>query len=396
MSAALILNKKGIIGADECAWCAITQDYEGVILKSCSKCKHVKYCSKECQRNHWFKGGHKDFCFFPEERNPSLFPHIERNVQEDLCLICRSVLTDDTTNIRLSCGQIFHSSCLRSTYELCSSKVCPSCRKPLPYDLIRSISLHEEAETIWLEAMNAFKTRTGHSLECLYSGCHELQKSEVKLFIKGKSLHTQAAILGDTCSERFLGLLYYSGLGDAIRKDLELASYYVRNALVGMDANQICMHALLYIDNDYGIECDFEKAIELFRISANLGDGMAQYTLSALLRKGETAQEIEEGFHFLKMSALQENCDALFDLGMIWYEGLYFERSFDQAVRFFKRAAEKGQSRAMFSLSGCFSRGHGVLKDDELAEFWLSKARDDGEPGTEEDINEWFVKHAPA
>ena len=232
MSAALILNKKGIIGADECAWCAITQDYEGVILKSCSKCKHVKYCSKECQRNHWFKGGHKDFCFFPEERNPSLFPHIERNVQEDLCLICRSVLTDDTTNIRLSCGQMFHSSCLRSTYELCSSKVCPSCRKPLPYDLIRSISLHEEAETIWLEAMNAFKTRTGHSLECLYSGCHELQKSEVKLFIKGKSLHTQAAILGDTCSERFLGLLYYMGLGNAIRKDLELASYYVRNALL--------------------------------------------------------------------------------------------------------------------------------------------------------------------
>ena len=30
--------------------------------KKCAKCKQVRYCSKKCQRNHWFNGYHKERC----------------------------------------------------------------------------------------------------------------------------------------------------------------------------------------------------------------------------------------------------------------------------------------------------------------------------------------------
>ena len=41
-----------------CANCGV----EGVFKKRCSRCRAVSYCSVECQRKHWKKGGHKNVC----------------------------------------------------------------------------------------------------------------------------------------------------------------------------------------------------------------------------------------------------------------------------------------------------------------------------------------------
>lgn len=42
-----------------CANCGLSQD--GCRF-SCGKCKFATYCSKECQVNHWKRGGHKQTC----------------------------------------------------------------------------------------------------------------------------------------------------------------------------------------------------------------------------------------------------------------------------------------------------------------------------------------------
>ena len=31
-------------------------------LKSCGRCRSVRYCSQECQKKHWGEGGHKEAC----------------------------------------------------------------------------------------------------------------------------------------------------------------------------------------------------------------------------------------------------------------------------------------------------------------------------------------------
>ena len=64
--------KKDVYAA-ECAFCAITETVGGIVLRKCTRCNLSLYCSKECQKEHWIKGGHKKFCLPPNERNPLLY-----------------------------------------------------------------------------------------------------------------------------------------------------------------------------------------------------------------------------------------------------------------------------------------------------------------------------------
>ena len=41
-----------------CAYCGVKEHSK----KRCSRCRNVSYCSADCQRKHWKKGGHKKFC----------------------------------------------------------------------------------------------------------------------------------------------------------------------------------------------------------------------------------------------------------------------------------------------------------------------------------------------
>ena len=64
----LKMYKKELVG-DECAYCAAKANGNNVILRKCSKCLLVFYCSEECQRYHWSAGEHKRFCLSPKDRN---------------------------------------------------------------------------------------------------------------------------------------------------------------------------------------------------------------------------------------------------------------------------------------------------------------------------------------
>lgn len=48
-------------GGAPCAQCGAHSGADGAPLKACSRCRQVRYCSKECQQAAW-KGGHKQSC----------------------------------------------------------------------------------------------------------------------------------------------------------------------------------------------------------------------------------------------------------------------------------------------------------------------------------------------
>ena len=49
-------------GAKECSYCGrVPGAHMGQRLSRCARCKQVRYCSKECQLNHW-KAGHSKQC----------------------------------------------------------------------------------------------------------------------------------------------------------------------------------------------------------------------------------------------------------------------------------------------------------------------------------------------
>ena len=59
---------------------------------------------------------------------------------------------------------------------------------------------------------------------------------------------------------------------------------------------------------------------------------------------------------------------------MTHYEGQLTERSYEKAFSMFKIAAERDFTMAMYLVSGCYSRGHGVTQQENEAALWLSRA----------------------
>ena len=88
---------------------------------------------------------------------------------------------------------------------------------------------------------------------------------------------------------------------------------------------------------------DFENAMSWLEKSANLGNAQAQFELSDMYMREDTAlYDLEEGFRRLTQSA------------------------------------QNGYSKAKNNLAICYLRGRGTLQDDQQAFHWMEQASDDG------------------
>jgi tetratricopeptide (TPR) repeat protein len=105
-----------------CANCEITNCQ----LLKCGRCALVKYCSKECQKQHW-KSNHKTNCISLEERQPKIQEKVKEQDSYEICCICmESIESKDKNNYRhLVCDHIFHSECIFKWLE--EKQCCPLC-----------------------------------------------------------------------------------------------------------------------------------------------------------------------------------------------------------------------------------------------------------------------------
>jgi hypothetical protein len=124
-----------------CAFCKCSD--KG--LKECTRCRLVRYCSKECQTAHWkATAGHRKFCVPVAERipqNPSLSSSSQVSssssssgagrMKKEMCAICLEELNSSSENA-LPCSHTFHKRCLEDLKCFAESKTCPLCRTDLP------------------------------------------------------------------------------------------------------------------------------------------------------------------------------------------------------------------------------------------------------------------------
>ena len=64
--------------------------------------------------------------------------------------------------------------------------------------------------------------------------------------------------------------------------------------------------------------------------------------------------------------------------GMRYSEGDGVEKDLEQAVRYFRKAADAGHAPAQFVMAACFHTGYGVEADPALAVEWYRKAAEQG------------------
>ncbi len=127
-------TKKSSEGGNECTNCCASEGREGVVLKSCSRCKLVRYCSISCQKQHWEAGRHKKFCIPAAERTlkqAATEDIPQAGGRQDECVVCLDPMTA-STSCTLECMHTFHTACISALREHGVAQACPSCRAVLP------------------------------------------------------------------------------------------------------------------------------------------------------------------------------------------------------------------------------------------------------------------------
>jgi len=114
-------------------------------------------------------------------------------------------------------------------------------------------------------------------------------------------------------------------------------------------------------------------AIRMFRVIAMLAIWLAAGI--ALAAASETVQSIPQ----LRKAALGGDPWAQLNLGAAYDHGLQGLRADpQQAVIWYRKAAQQGLRKAQFNLAHCYATGDGVRQDYEQARRWMQKAAQQG------------------
>ena len=75
-------------------------------------------------------------------------------------------------------------------------------------------------------------------------------------------------------------------------------------------------------------------------------------------------------------AALAGNADAMYELGMMYYNAIGVERDYAQARSWFKKAAEGGNGTAFYYIGNMYYYGQGVDADKTRATLYWQKAEE--------------------
>jgi hypothetical protein len=189
--------------------------------------------------------------------------------------------------------------------------------------------------------------------------------------------YRKAADQGYAAAQFSLGGMYESGQG--VSKDMDEALTLFRKA-----ADQGYTLAQVYLANIYATGVGAAKnqvlALSYFQSAASHGNAEAQNGLAFMLESGDgTTQDCKAALDLYQKSAAQGWGPATSNLGSLYFWGICgVPRNQETAFKYFKAAAEQGQSIAELMLADIYDEGTGTAKDDAQAAAWYRKAAERG------------------
>ncbi|CAH1762137.1 8223_t:CDS:2 [Entrophospora sp. SA101] len=154
-----------------------------------------------------------------------------------------------------------------------------------------------------------------------------------------------------------------------------------------------------------GTKRDPHRATQFFRKAAALGDTAAMYKFGMILLYGLLSQNPNprEAIIWLKRAASnadEENPHALHELGLLHEKPEdkppvipSLIRSEKHAIEEFKKAADLGYAPSCFKLGSCYEDGLlGCLKDPRQSIRYYSRAAEKGDPDAELALSGWYFR----
>ncbi len=122
----------------------------------------------------------------------------------------------------------------------------------------------------------------------------------------------------------------------------------------------------------------------VFRVASLLSS--ARRAKGSLQKARTSAQKAQSTVRTLREAAVTRNlekaqagdCQAQYQMGERFYDGLGVAQDYSQAAAWFRAAAEKGHAKAQFNLGLLHYLGRGVPRNLEEAYRWLSLAMKGG------------------
>ncbi len=235
-----------------------------------------------------------------------------------------------------------------------------------------SVEADAQAET---EAEEAQIEEAGGYYEAGRRSLYGLDGAQIDLE-DARTNFTKAQELGNTDANFYLGVLaHFYGYP---KKDYEQARACYEQSGDNPYA-QIALGFLYY--NGQGVEQDMEKGKELFQSAADTGVIEGYYGLA---RAAENEGDFETALeHYTKVA--QEGTEqfyiasAMSDLGYIYAFSSGVEQDGAKAVEWYTKAADLGDTDAMFWLGSMYESGEGVEQDGAKAIEWYTKVADLGD-----------------
>lgn len=141
-------------------------------------------------------------------------------------------------------------------------------------------------------------------------------------------------------------------------------------------ANQNNAEAIMELSRRYlfgeGIKKDDNKYLELLTRAAELGYVKAQVQLGAEYKY--QLKNYQEAVKWFKIAADKGYAPAQRELARCYLQGKGVEQDLERAFELFKKAAEQDNYLACKELAKCYEEGTGVEKNPIEAEKWHRKA----------------------
>ncbi|WP_010094268.1 tetratricopeptide repeat protein [Ornithinibacillus scapharcae] len=177
-----------------------------------------------------------------------------------------------------------------------------------------------------------------------------------------------AAQAGNSDALYWLGNYYF--VGTVVDQDLEKTYNCYKQAAEKGHADAMNNYADMYLRGEY-VPKDEEKALELFMKAAELGVPEAMYTLGYMYQNGVgTEKDLEVSREWFVKSAKSGDVFAANRLGHEAVE----DGNGEEALSWYRMAAERGDSYGEFNLGLCYENGIGTPVNIKKAKSWYQKA----------------------
>lgn len=127
---------------------------------------------------------------------------------------------------------------------------------------------------------------------------------------------------------------------------------------------------------------------------AKLGDVDSQLIVGERYYFGEdgVTQDYQEAGKWFRRAADQGNADAQYNLAVLYEKGHGVEQSNENAVKWCKLSAEQGCLEAQLALGNYYDGGKGIKRNRKVAAEWFRRAAEAGNPEAQNNLGVCYTK----